>query len=1092
MEILHSKLLAPKVGNTISRDRDPLLLDEILRKRLTVVTAGAGYGKTTLIARATADADAVWYRLTEADRDFTVFLQYIAAGISRFYPRFETEIREYLQDESPLGKDISSVLTRFLYAMETVIESRLAIVLDDFHTIHDNREIRECVQFLIENIPAEVHVILIGRTRPELAVSRLRLLGEVFEISENDLALSSVEVGMLFRQVFGMDLPPETIETIHSRSQGWIAGLILFYHAMKGKSSQQIRELIMLLGSARAVSEYLEENVFSLMPEETRTFLLKTCLLSRLNSRLCDRLLGIRESGRILAELEKNHLFTFSLDESGQEYVYHQIFQDFLRSRVGRELQEAEVRSLHERVAALSEEMGMAQEALDHYLSAGSYAEAIRVLATIGLGMIVEGRVNLMTRYLEKIPQDLASGNPWLLYFRALIDNVSGMHWKALERLEKAKSLFEAQGNQLGIDLCEFDMGNINFPMGYFSKAEENFTRIISRPSYNPMLYNMILAQLVFITAQLGKLDLADRHFQEGMANVAAMPDDNQRKNLQAAFFMNHSVRWMASGDFNNAVASLSQARDLLEGRRVDRFRYFYYNHNALANFHAGRFAEGLESAKAGLDLARERGFKDTTTGWLLLGHCMNCSGLKKMSDAIEYGKRAQKYFYETGSLWGDSTTCLFLQMIYMKAGDLRAAEDITKHGLSILEPIDLHQTKGQLIMGLALIRTLQGRLTEAESLMEEAGMHDTVSKFLSMWDSCIRACHASFMGRKDEAQDQARRCLEISRANGYGIWIPDYLILMVVPLASLYERGEMRDYIQRVFTGIDPDLQATLSQMESMGTPEISHACRTILDALPPAPAPGLRVYTFGKFRIFRGDKEIPASDWKSKKARMLFKLFLHYRAKGYVNKEVFMEHLWPEEDPKKTAKRFHVALASLRKILEPYPHQGVPSSYILGEGDNYLLDLGNGGWIDLEEFENACTKSQEAADPETALNHLSKAAGIFRGDFLEEDLYEPWCANERARLKEKYLLVLASIVDYHEMKKDYPRAIDFCGKYLACDAYAEDMYQRLMRYHALSGNRAMVKKTYERCRRSLVEDLDCPLSRETELLARELISGT
>lgn len=1090
MEILHSKLLAPKIGNTINRERDSLLWSEISRKRLTIVTAGAGYGKTTFIARATAVVDTVWYRLADADRDFMVFLQYLAAGISRFYPRFGTEIREYLQDESPLGKDIQAVLTRFVHAMETIIESRLTIVLDDFHTVQDCREIRDCVQFLVEHVPADVHVILIGRTRPELAVSRLKLLGEVFEISENDLALSSREVSLLFGKVFGMELPTETVETIHSRSQGWIAGLILFYHAMRGKDQQQIRELLTLLASGRAVSEYLEENVFSLLPEETRTFLLKTCLLSRLNSPLCDRLLGIRGSGRILADLEKNHLFTFSLDEAGLEYVYHQIFQDFLRSRVGRELPEAEVRSLHEKAAALSEEMGMPEDALHHYLSAGAYAEASRALAKVGMEMIREGRMNLITGYFEKIPQDLVSGNPWLMYLRAHIDNVSGMPRKAIESFEKAKSLFEAQGNQLGVDLCEFDMGSIYFPMGYFAKAEEMFTRIISRPSCDPLVHNLLLAQLVFITAYLGKLDLADRYYQEGMAHSAMIADKNQRQDLQAMLFINHSVRWSRSGDFSNAVASSGKARDLLEGRRSDRLRYFYYNQDAIANFSAGRFAEGLESAKAGLALARDKGFRDVTMGWLLLGCCMNSSGLKKMSDAIEYGKKAQKYFDETGSLWGGSTTCVVLQMIYMKAGNMKAAEEITYHGLSILESIDLPENKNQLVMGLALIRTLQGKTTEAESLMEGVCIQSSSSKFFLLWEACIRACHASFLGREDEALEHARRCLEIGRANGYDFWITEYILLMLVPLASLYERGEMRDYLRTIFARIDPDLKATLGQMENLGIPEMAHACRTILDSLPPDPAPGIRVITFGKFQIYRGDKEIPASSWTSRKARMLFKLLVHYRPKGYVNKEVFMEHLWPEEDPRKTAKRFHVALASLRKILEPSPQRGIPSSYILGEGDNYLLDLGSGGWIDLEEFEDECMKAQEAADPEEALQHLSRAAGIFRGDFLEEDLYEPWCANERTRLKDEYLLVLASIIEYHEMKKDYQKAIDFCGKYLASDAYAEDMYQRLMRFHALSGNRAMVKKTYDRCRKSIVEELDCPLSRETELLARELIS--
>jgi DNA-binding SARP family transcriptional activator len=278
------------------------------------------------------------------------------------------------------------------------------------------------------------------------------------------------------------------------------------------------------------------------------------------------------------------------------------------------------------------------------------------------------------------------------------------------------------------------------------------------------------------------------------------------------------------------------------------------------------------------------------------------------------------------------------------------------------------------------------------------------------------------------------------------------------------------------------------LSQLQDMGDTEMGRACRTMLGALPQPPAPGLRVTTLGRFQLFRGDEEVPAQAWSSRKARMLFKLLAHYRPKGFVNKEIFMEHLWPEEDPQRTAKRFHVALASLRKILEPAVHRGVTSSYILSEGDNYLLDVDGDGTVDVEEFERACTCAAEAPDNEAAVRHLLRAADLCRGDFLEEDLYEPWGIAERERVREKHLSVLASIAEYYEVKRDYARAVEFCSRYLAKDSYAEDMYQRLMRLHNLLGNRAMVKKTYEKCRKSM-DDLACPLSSETRDLARELM---
>ncbi|MDM7934317.1 MAG: bacterial transcriptional activator domain-containing protein, partial [Methanothrix sp.] len=438
------------------------------------------------------------------------------------------------------------------------------------------------------------------------------------------------------------------------------------------------------------------------------------------------------------------------------------------------------------------------------------------------------------------------------------------------------------------------------------------------------------------------------------------------------------------------------------------------------------------------------------------------------------------KIFQDTGSLWGEANVCSIFQQLYLRTGDTRSAEDMTIQGLKILESLEIPTgIRDQLMLGLAIIRTLQGNTGEAESIVMEYSRREMKPPMLSWWTECILSCIESFRGRRDRAVDHARTCMQISMAQGYDRLITEQLILLLVPLAGLYELGESRNYLQGIFSKIDPDLKATLSQMESMGISEITHACRTILGALPPESPPGLEVVTLGRFSIIRGAEEIHSHDWSSRKARMLFKLLVHYRAKGYMSKEVFMEHLWPDEDPRKTAKRFHVALGTVRKMLEVDGGR-VVSPYILSDGDSYLLDLGQGGRVDLDEFEEACSRAADAREDIEAVRHLLRAEDLYQGDFLEEDLYETWCIEERERIRDRYLSVLASIVDYYEAKKDFTRAADYCNRYLTRDPYAEDVYQRLMRCQAMLGNRAMVKKTYEKCRKSMA-DLDCPLSKET-----------
>lgn len=1090
MKILQSKLLTPKTGEAIRRSRDLSLGDEITRKRITTVTAGAGYGKTTFVARAVADKETVWYRLAEADTDLFVFLNYLAEGISGIYPRFGEEFRGYFRGERIIDKEKQAVIVYFLHALETVVDRELVIVLDEFHQVQESREIMDCLQFLVENLPPAVHIILISRAQVRLALSRLRVMGEIVEVTEKDLAFTPADTVRLFEQTFGMSLRKETIWQINNRCKGWIAGLILFCHALRGKGQGEVEEiLVRLKGSGRVISEYLEENVFSFLPEQTKIFLLKTSLLSRLNRTLCDRFMDMDDSGEILRYLEMNHLFTYALDDIGQEYYYHHLFQDFLASGLAAGYSESEIAALHIKAGRLSEDMGMVEDAITHYLAAREYPEACRSLIATGGRMLMEGRMRLVGAFLDRIPNDIVKGDPQLLYIGAHVKMALGMVEEAIEGFKNARDIFSEQGQQVGIDLCELDLGNTYFPLGYFREAEEQFTRILQSPTCDPMVRDLVLTQLVFISAYLGKLDDADRYFREGMTHSAGIPEKMHRVDLQAWLAMNHCIRYLVSGDSLEGTHRCEQAAQLLEGSENHRLRCFLYNHASMAYSHARLYEKGLENANAGLKLIREKGFRDQTLGWLLLGCCMNYMGLKKYSEASEYGRQAMMFFTETGSLWGEASVCATLGLLFLKSGDIHAAEDIITRGLKVLDRIDIPMIKAQLLISLVMIRALQGNIPEAESILGDSYRQYPESKVFSLLQSCVLSYLSMLKGRKDLALVHARQYLKIAQANRYDLWILEHLLLLLVPLAELYEQGEMKEYLEGIFRKIDPDLKATLHQMESMGILEISRACRIILDAIPAQPPPGLKVYTFGRFHVYLGDNEIPAQNWTSRKARMLFKLLVRYRPKGYMNKEVFMEHLWPEEDPLKTAKRFHVALAALRKILEPSLTRGMASSYILSDGDNYLLDIGDGGYVDLDAFEDAFAQARNAADNTEAVQHLLRAAEIFQGDFLEEDLYAPWCIAQRERLNEDYLSVLVSIADYFEMKKDYQKAIDYCNRYLAKDAYAEDVYQRLMGFHAQLGNRTMVKKTYERCRKSIVDELECPLSSETERLARELI---
>jgi len=270
----------------------------------------------------------------------------------------------------------------------------------------------------------------------------------------------------------------------------------------------------------------------------------------------------------------------------------------------------------------------------------------------------------------------------------------------------------------------------------------------------------------------------------------------------------------------------------------------------------------------------------------------------------------------------------------------------------------------------------------------------------------------------------------------------------------------------------------------------QMKNAASDIITELQKRVPPGLKVHCLGKFRLFRGEEEIPAERWKSKNAKTLFKFLLYRRTGGYLSKEILMELLWPEEDPQKTANRLRVTLTALRKTLEPEISRGTVSSYLLRDGDDYQLSLGDGGGADIDEFREELKLAVDETDPEKAITHYLNAEAVYRGDFMEEDRYVNWCSEERERIRETYLDVLTKIMEHFEHKGDYERCIEYARKYLQREKYAENIYQNLMRYYSLIGNKAMAARTFERCKEKIMKDLDSPLSKETEELYKTILS--
>lgn len=1091
MPILYAKLLTPHTSGALIREKLSPLMQEVTEKRITVVTAGAGYGKTTFVAQAVQGHDTAWYRLDSLDQDFAVFMSHLVAGIRRRWPDFGRETLKRLEDGETLGLEYQGVAAVFINEISRYRKD-LMIVLDDYHTVQDSALISDTVQILSENLCPFAHLIIISRTEVPLQLSRLRIMREVMDVSQEDLVFAPEETRLFFRQISGISLTEESLKEVQEKTAGWVSALILFSHSLAQKNSRDIaQEIKKLKGSGRLISGYLAENVYALLGQEVREFLLKTSILSGLNALFCNRLLGISNSAKLLGRLQKSHLFTIALDEDGQEYCYHQLFREYLQAALDREMGYEEKERLHLRAALIMEESGETEEAVRHYLLAGAYGQACMILEKMTLTLIGTGRHGLMQSFLSRLPEPCFHSHPWLEYQRGFVHVFSGDYAAAGGSFFKALDRFRETQDQNGMDRCLNTMGLGLYLTGDFPAAENLFEELLRSPSLSPLLRVEALIHLVFINSQSGRLQESDLHYEQALQALPSIEEPELREGSRACLMLYHGFRHIVSGDMLKAIDLGEEAGAMLERLKSHRLLTVSYQLTSMAHAFLGSFEQGLADAMKGLSISKEKGYADVSYGWLLSNAGMNAGGLGRTEEALGYAQDSLRHFRKMGSFFGEGSACLTLGTIHLYAGRPDLAEEMAGVGLDSFKGLGPPYMTSLLKCLLATSHMLKGRIKEAEGFLLDAHAEYPLSTHFDALFFRIYALWHLIQGRMEEACGMLQKCLIISEANRYEGYLARETGLLMPLYVMLHAKGVSRDFIRKIFTLAGDGARQQLMDYQKTADRRSAQSIAGILKSLPEPSRPGLTVRCLGKFRVCRGTAEIPDEAWKSSKSRMLFKLLVHYRSRGYVSKEVFIEHLWPEDDPAKTSTRFHVALTTLRRILEPDLKRGSPSAYLKSTGDTYLLDLGKDGLADVDAFDQACTRAGTIQDEGRAIAYLFEAEQLYGGEFLAEDPYEQWCSEERDRIRERYLSVLAGIIDYFIVKKDYQKAADYCGKYLSADPFAEDIYRQLMQLHALSGNNSLVMKTYEKCRENIVTELGCPLSRRTLNLAKELLSS-
>jgi LuxR family maltose regulon positive regulatory protein len=630
--ILATKLyIPPPRPGIVPRQRLLERLNEGLAagRKLTLISAPAGFGKTTLVSEWVAGGQrpVAWLSLEEGDNDPTLFLMYLIAAFQTLPPKIGglnvgKGVLAALHSSQP--PPIESMLTTLLNDIAALSDSFIQ-VLDDYHVI-DSQPVENALIFLVEHLPPQMHLVIATREDPPLPLARYRARGQLTELRAADLRFTPAEAAEFLNQMMGLNLRDADIASLEARTEGWIAGLQLAALSIQGRSDAA-SFIHAFTGSHRFVLDYLVEEVLQHQPEPVRSFLLQTALLDRLCAALCNAVTEREDGKEMLDVLEGSNLFLIPLDDQRQWYRYHHLFSEVLQTFLDEEYPD-QVSTLHQRASVWFEQNDLQAEAIRHGLAAKDFERAADLIERVWLAMDVTYQSATWLSWAKALPEELIRSRPVVC---------AGYAWALLDIGEIEASEAFLREAERWLDPAEKRAENLSVRMVVVDKAEFRSlpASIAAARAYRALALGDIPSTKMYArralalvpddktihrtqaTALLGMAEYADGNLpaaeQEFLKFQEMMWQANDIANAIGITFILANIM-LVQGRLHEAVSAYRQSLQLAESRGVPSFLSASDMYRGLSELLCEQ--GDLEAAAKHLQTAQQLGEQGAQTGW--------------------------------------------------------------------------------------------------------------------------------------------------------------------------------------------------------------------------------------------------------------------------------------------------------------------------------------------------------------------------------------------------------------------------------------------------------------------------------------------
>jgi ATP/maltotriose-dependent transcriptional regulator MalT/DNA-binding SARP family transcriptional activator len=1063
--VTRTKVIIPRRrADLLSRQRLLDKLYELLDYKLIILTAPAGYGKTSLLVDFAHQSDlpVCWFALDSLDQDPLRFIAHFIAAITQRFPAFGKQSAAALDSTSQTSLDMTQMVSIIVNDAYEHIREHFLLVLDDYHMVNESKKVDQFLNRLVQEIDENCHILMASRSLlslPDLPlwVARSWVGGLSFE----ELEFNVEEIQSLILQKYHVTMPDAKASELVKDTEGWITGLLLSAETMAiGKRGKPRSKHV----SGVDLYDYLAQQVLDQQPREVRDFLLQTSFLEEFDDVFCRDVFGPSKDWSALINIVlQNNLFILPVGEDGRWIRYHHLFRDFLQNRFEKEKPEEKDALLRN----LTIEYAKRGEWEKAYTISGR-VDDVQVTANLieeaGTVLIKTGRMVTLAEWIDALPGEVLATRYNLISLRAVAEIVQGQMEQGLILLNQAARAQRAAGDNPGLArtlarraVALRFMGRYEDSLSDGGEAMAIAESVDSLRAIQAEALRAIGASLY----QMGRLHEAISRYNQSQAVYTSLGD----KQNVAVVMMELGLAYMISGHFRQALENYEKALEYWREVQNTVSQANLLNNLGVLHDLMGNYVKSASVFEDALALAKQNKF-------IRMEAYILCSvgDLYMELDASEAAMEAYQ------RAWGiarqvDDRFLLFYVCLTQAAHAREMGE--LAHARSYIESAEQMGKTGNSIYEQGLWQLEAGRLKAAEADFGRAIEHlKAAAQIFEEGGQRVESARAYvyLAAVLHTNQNKAEAFKELQNAFRLAANLESQHVLLVAAKhAATLLQDALEDPVLRV------PARRLLDQMVHFvkKIPALRRQLRPHTAAVPFV-APKLAIHSLGWSQVDLDGKPVTAVEWQTqKKAREFFYYML--ATKEGRRKEAIGVIIWPESSSAKLHIQFRNAVYRLRLAL---------GQDVIGyDEDRYWFNRNMDYEYDVEVFESRLGQAEAAKKTREKIKAYRAAIEVYKGPYLPE-IDATWIITERERIWGLYLNALISLARLHLELNENDKALEYCDKILQEDNCFEEAHRIAMRAFAARGDRAAVTRQYNNCMQALLDELKTKPAPETETL--------